>query len=269
MFSLFQESSQNIDMILWFYINSGHHASSHIGCITFDDTFGWKYVQVFRKGISKAFLGKKIEHLIVEASIEDSGKIQIIQNVPISFRADFFLRLSFTRPKDVWRPSLLHVCTDSFTGLKSRVCCLYCYRWCLMHDTTVSWRLQAVHSAADIHFNLGRVTRTQDLQMLPYHCHWPILFFGCPKEAEHLELICRLITYSKKTCFDLTFLIEGWSSFYSLTSRKSIHRHITHYYANLYSISHWLSPLTSITSLSTACFRLNLLWGWWSITWGK
>lgn len=95
----------------------------------------------------------------------------------------------------------------------------------------------------------------------------PSFSSGCPKEAEHPELICRLITYSQKHIwFDLSHW--GLVIILQFDQQKVIscryHSLVRESFTPCLIGYHHLPHLSHNSYSSTAFFRLNLLWGWWS-----
>ena len=123
------------------------------------------------------------------------------------------------------------------------------------------------------------MTRTRDLQILPYHCHWPIVFFRMSQRGWTPRTYLPVYHILPKAYLIWPFSLRAGHHFAvwpCLTSRKLFHADITHYANLLLHVS--LAIITYLTYLiihihQLHFFRLNLPLGMtipmWFTTWFK
>lgn len=111
------------------------------------------------------------------------------------------------------------------------------------------------------------MTRTRDLQILPYHCHWPIVLFRMSQTG-----------WTPRTYLPVNHILPEAYLIWPFSLRAG--HHFTVWPAESYVIQislistriftpcligyHHLPHLSHNSYSSTAFLRLNLLWGWWS-----
>lgn len=273
---------QNIGIILWFYIRSWHHSSYIYSSIRIEHH--WKHVQGHRGSPKLSWKKSKRHDKSRKSSTYSwstrrrSAKIQIIQNVPISFfRFRFWGSVSLD-PKTCGDPICYMLRTDSFRGLKSRVCCLYCYRWCFNAQyNSVFFATSSGSFSCRYTFQLGASDKDSGLADITVSLSLTHRFLpDVPKRLNTKSLFAGLSYSQKHIWFDrshwglVTILQFDQQNVMSYRYHSFVRQSLLHVSLAIITYLTYLIIVHNSYS-STAFFRLNLPLGMmipmWFTTW--